>query len=377
MATTLASCLISTDEFARMRQRWNNLLRQSAADSVFLTHEWLFTWWQLFGRKNQLFIILVWTEEDELVGIAPFFIENRAVPLLGHIRMLSFIGCNQAAPDFLGLILKPGWQLRAIAEIARQLEAHRQEWDLMALESLLCQRADNDHFISTLIQSRRLLRLRCDLHCPYIDLPGSMEEYLLRFSPKHRKNIQRAARRISSLSGAAFYEPQNLQEAAALLQRLYALHALRSEAAERDSSFTDPDFQTFHNQLVKTAFAAGMVKLFALRIGAAAEAVLYGFFYRQRFYFYQTGFNPVYDHESIGSVILYHAIERAIALGCLRFEFLRGEEAYKYSWTREEEELQHIYLFRRRPGSMLLWGYRSGRHLAGQALRRVASERRN
>ena len=103
METTLASCLISTGEFAQMRQRWNSLLRESAADSVFLTHEWLFSWWQLFGRQNRLLVILVWTEEDELVGIAPFFIENRAVPLLGHIRMLSFIGCNQAAPDFLGL----------------------------------------------------------------------------------------------------------------------------------------------------------------------------------------------------------------------------------------------------------------------------------
>jgi CelD/BcsL family acetyltransferase involved in cellulose biosynthesis len=49
-------------------------------------------------------------------------------------------------------------------------------------------------------------------------------------------------------------------------------------------------------------------------------------------YAYLSGFDPERGHESPGTLLLAHSIETAIAEGATSFHFLRGREAYKYSW---------------------------------------------
>ena len=55
-------------EFEGMREEWSELLNDSDAGSVFLTWEWQFSWWEIFG--GELHIVRV--QIDNLtVGISP------------------------------------------------------------------------------------------------------------------------------------------------------------------------------------------------------------------------------------------------------------------------------------------------------------------
>jgi len=51
-----------------------------------------------------------------------------------------------------------------------------------------------------------------------------------------------------------------------------------------------------------------------------------------RIYSYLSGFDPEYAQKSVGSIIIGHAVQRAIDNGQEAFDFLQGHEPYKYTW---------------------------------------------
>lgn len=53
-----------TDGLHHLRQEWNCLLQQSDADCLFLTWEWLATWWKHLSGDRELSIMSVRRERN-------------------------------------------------------------------------------------------------------------------------------------------------------------------------------------------------------------------------------------------------------------------------------------------------------------------------
>src|SRR5690606_22369675 len=54
----LQATLIDTEAALRtLRAEWNELLQASASDKLFLTWEWLYTWWQHLAGDRTLYVI--------------------------------------------------------------------------------------------------------------------------------------------------------------------------------------------------------------------------------------------------------------------------------------------------------------------------------
>jgi CelD/BcsL family acetyltransferase involved in cellulose biosynthesis len=52
--------------------------------------------------------------------------------------------------------------------------------------------------------------------------------------------------------------------------------------------------------------------------------------------FYLSGFDPQWAAFSPGVLLIAHAIEEAIREGQQEFDFLRGNEPYKYLWGAQD-----------------------------------------
>src|SRR2546423_211750 len=80
----------------------------------------------------------------------------------------------------------------------------------------------------------------------------------------------------------------------------------------------------------------GLGPLRAQRVGTAgqcpAPALLRGLAGHERTLAYLHGFDPAYEFESPGTILVGHAIEEAVREGAREFHFLRGRESYKYGW---------------------------------------------
>jgi CelD/BcsL family acetyltransferase involved in cellulose biosynthesis len=110
------------------------------------------------------------------------------------------------------------------------------------------------------------------------------------------------------------------------------LHAARWRQAGQDGVLRDPAVERFHRLSAPGLLRAKLLKLFVLRIEGEAVAALYGFLHRRRFYYYLGGYDPRFSLLSPGTLLIGHALEQAIAEGAQEFDFLRGQEAYKYLW---------------------------------------------
>ncbi len=66
--------------------KWKVLLQQSKAKEIFLTPEWITSWWKVFGTSGELYVLTIWADND-LIGVAPLYKVRR-----GIFRQLAFIG---------------------------------------------------------------------------------------------------------------------------------------------------------------------------------------------------------------------------------------------------------------------------------------------
>jgi CelD/BcsL family acetyltransferase involved in cellulose biosynthesis len=72
------------------------------------------------------------------------------------------------------------------------------------------------------------------------------------------------------------------------------------------------------------------------------------FEYNRRFLLYNSGFDPdAYSHLSPGWVLLAYTIQYAIAVGCKVFDFMQGDEEYKYRFGSDDYAVMRVIVSRR------------------------------
>jgi len=331
----------TTARFAALGEEWNALLEISRSKCVFLTFEWLFTWWKHLAGRRKLFI-LTSRKEGRLVGILPLVLRpaqySRMIP-----RSLEFLGSGLIGSDYLDAIVMPGVEQEVIeafsehlfrAGIVLHLTATRRGASIVAeLATRLCRSGwtTTDATINI---------------CPYIDLRGqTWETYLSSLGSAQRYNFNRRLKNLQkdcSLRIEIAYTPG---AAPAALDAIIGLHHKRWASKEPSQAFQDAQTVAFHREFVELAAAQRWLRILVTRIDGIPAAALYGLRYGDTFYFYQSGFDPEWRRQSLGLVTMGLAIRSAIEEGVAEFDFLHGREEYKFHWARETRELGRLELY--------------------------------
>ena len=171
-----------------------------------------------------------------------------------------------------------------------------------------------------------------DSACPRLTIPPG--DGPIGRSTSFRKRLRRNGRLLRE-QGIEFRGVSGPEITDALLQRLMELHEARSDAQGWATTFT-PERIGFHRQLVATAGQGrGPGMMVAERAGEVV-GILYGFWWRGSFSYFQTGWDPSWWELSLGTALVYEAILHARQAGAALFDFLRGPEDYKYRFGAED-----------------------------------------
>ncbi len=323
-----------------LRQEWTELLEASASDCLFLTWEWLSRWWLHLAEGRRLFVVTV-RSGGELVAVAPLALLRRRIAGLLPLRSLEFLGTGYVGSDYLDIIVRRGHESAVIPALAEYLTRTGIMLDLSRVDR----------------SSRPAEALRQRLHgrgwalaettietCPYIDLRGrSWQSYLGSLGREHRYNIHRRLRNASRAFALSFEQARSEDERREALAVLLRLHDLRW--GPRSDAFHTPELRAFHDDVSRLALARGWLRLFLLRLDGVPVAALYGFRYRERFYFYQSGFDPAYAKRSVGLITTALAIKTAIEEGIEEYDLLHGDEPYKLHWASQARALMRLELY--------------------------------
>jgi len=326
--------------FSLLAPEWESLLRDSDADGLFLTWEWVFTWWKHLAGDCKLQIMTL-RRGDLLVAIAPFALRPASVQHLPPVASLQFLGSGVAGSDYLDLIVRRGHEAETVRVLSERLNASGRALAFMRMRpvgpaAMLIER----------MQQRRWHAWQGPSElCPYASLRGqSFDAYLASLGSEHRYAFRRKLGRIERRETASFDLARTEAERKEALGALYALHDLRWHSRGEPGAFSTQALRDFHDDLTRTALAAGWLRLWVLRIDGKPAAALYGFLRQRTFYFYQSGFDPAFARDSVGLVMLGVAVRAAIDEGADELDLLHGTESYKAHWTSASRELVRFEL---------------------------------
>lgn len=318
-----------------LRTEWEHLLQRCRSRSVFVTFEWLSTWWKHLGGGGELSVITV-RDRAGLVALLPAYIRG---PDLRHpFRTVALMGSGDAGSDYLDLLVDQGPRA---ADAVRAVASEVARWNIpVELSRILPASPLIETLVPMLDRSGWAFTSPEKAVCPYLPLEGpSFENYLAGLGPKHRYNFRRRLRHLSREYQLEFRTVATQEERRESLRQLIRLHKHRWRSRGGTTAFHRPELEAFHEEFSRIAFEKGWLELLVLNLDGRPAALIYGFRYRSTFSFYQSAFDPAYASHSVGLVAMGLAIRRAAEAGLREYDMLHGDEGYKFLWTSRSREL--------------------------------------
>jgi CelD/BcsL family acetyltransferase involved in cellulose biosynthesis len=330
-------------EMNSLQEEWNALLLKSASDVPFLRHEYLTTWWQTLGggewQSGDLYIVTGRQADGSLVGIAPlFFSHNRsgepALLLLGSIEI----------SDYLDFILP----VEHISSFMEELFAHlagpqAPAWSVLDWYNFVDSSATLPAAQEAAKRRNWSFTLEPLQHCPYIPLPGNWETYLASIDKKQRHEIRRKMRRAETE-----FEPTHwyiVQDEAGVESGIEDFMSMMAQDPAKNCFLTEAMRAQFRAS-IKAAFRAGWLQLSFLEINGQKAASYLNFDYNNRLWIYNSALNFTYREYSPGWVLLGNLLKWANDNKRQHFDFMRGDEDYKYRFGAVDRRVVRVIVRR-------------------------------
>lgn len=329
--------------FDALADTWDSLLDSRRSDNLYMTNRWLKTWWKHM-HPGELAIVTVRDDQGAVQGIGPWFIEN----LLGE-RVVRLIGCLDIV-DYLDVIVRPGFEnpvYQALMDFMCSEDAP--QWDRLQFCDIPADSPSLQLFPDLAVTHGLIYEASVQDVCPIIDLPGSFEEYLESLDKKQRHELRRKRRRADA-EDTRFYIAGPEHDLHEEIQAFLSL--MEMSTPEKADFLTVPGHRPFFEEMGPLMYETGHLDLAFLTINGQRAAAMWQFQYRDRVMLYNSGLNTAdFLGLSPGIVLLTYSIENAIERGFRKYDFLRGDEEYKFRMGARPTTVNRIDI--RRAGHVL------------------------
>lgn len=328
------------DVFDHLREEWNALLHRSTANRIFSTWEWLSTWWSAY-HPGELWVIDIRDEQDQLIGLAPWFIENNPV----HGRVVRSIGCVDVT-DYLDIILDAQYVDSLLDCLAAYVAQNTDKFDVIDLCNLPETSPVYQRFPDMVSRHGFSVTTKQQEVCPVISLDTDWKGYIESLDKKQRHELRRKLRRAEGADEKVdWYIVGEQHDLNAEAERF--LHLMASSHPEKASFLQDAQNLDFFKKIVPIIYQNSWLQMSFLTINGQAAATYLNFVYNDQVLVYNSGLLPdQFGHLSPGIVLLAYNIRHAIESGHKVFDFLRGNEVYKYRMGGQDTR---VFMLRAEP----------------------------
>ena len=321
---------VQPESFESIRERWEDILPRCATDTVFVTPWWQKTWWDNFGEGYCARILSI-SDGGGLLGIAPLMARDGALTFLG----------DKDLSDYFDFIVPRQHVSRFYPALCEYL--HGLEWQTLDLDSV-------PRGSPTL---ERLPRLAADLGwdveveeeqtTPLVALPDTWEGFLSNLRKKDRHELRRKLRRLDREGSHCQFAAYDQDDPDASMRKFFAL--LRASRPDKEE-FLTPERERFFMDVARESASRDRFRLYFLEVGGAEVAACICFDYGGAFLLYNSGYDPAYSNLSVGLLNKALSIKTAIEEGREVFNFLKGNERYKYNLGGRDEAVYRLSIRR-------------------------------
>jgi CelD/BcsL family acetyltransferase involved in cellulose biosynthesis len=169
---------------------------------------------------------------------------------------------------------------------------------------------------------------------PRIELPDSFDTYLAGLSAKRRRSVRLSLRPIErgEMTFCTISDPDELRNA---IERLLVL---KSEWWEKRERKMNPEhgsarFLAFTSEVAMSMVPCGLAQVWEVHHHDEVVAVTINLLDNASSYGWLFGVDFRHEEMSLGNALIAHGIRWSIETGRRYFDFMLGDEAYKYGYA--------------------------------------------
>jgi len=335
---------------------WSDLLSRSNSDKLFMSWEWLSTWWKCFSRKTDMKLqLLAAYDNDYLIGLAPLylkpavskkFVKTTRLQFLGNIwrvqatmrtELQDFIVDKDRENEIIRALFKtinslPDWDEFVLAEI----NTKSQTYNLLVTENLI----DNCYY-------------RCaeKYKSYFLDLSGNFKDYCSSLGKNTRLKFLNRRKLLEKLGKVEFCEYSGNQ-VKHFFEILNSLHYKR---------WGKPVFEgerlSFNIDVAELLAKKGQLCFSAILLDKEPISIQYNYLIDKHKYNIQAGFDENFHNKiSLGYLHFGYVIESSFENNLNVYDFLAGEgknTQYKERLTNSTDDIVCLQLIRKKTAKLL------------------------
>lgn len=335
MAVTVTT-LTTTLELQAEVTAWRALHQADSQAPFFTQPEYLLAWWQhLAPAGAELRVMVVKNEVGQWQACWPLFFDPQS-------HRLQFLG-GVDETDYLDVLIADTADQAAVSDLLLS-GLKNQDVPQLFLPSL----TENSHLLQLFLPALTALGWQvtktAQTVCPVISLPQTVSEYEATLPSSLLKSLKQSAIQAGD-DGEVTY--QTITDPSQLSSHIKTFITLHQQSSTEKAIFWTPERTAFFETMMLAVATLGQLRLELLLIDNDPAAALLIFEYRQQFLLYNSGFNAFrYGHLRVGNLLVKHTVDQAISLDLRRYDFMRGDEAYKFQFGAVAEPVWDVTAIR-------------------------------
>ena len=342
----------------RVRGDWEAAYAADPEASFFMSWRWIADW---LAERQTVWLVLAarpTAADDHYVAFLPLRMRVHFDGKRGFFNELYLAGSGYS--DHAGVLTHPAFEAEAVAAFTDHLKK-KLSWARLTMSNLWMSERRRRLLLSA-FDERRFTHKDIDYLdkitntdvsvCPFITLPSDWDAYLATLSANNRQKIRRWLRKIDA---SEVYDITATDADACPRDIDTLLRLWKSKWAHRKGGRTERIVRCNRAMLTRCARNGSLflpvfrhegrpIAALAILVDPAKKTML----------FFLAGRDETYDEAPAGYLLHAYAIRHAIARGFVTYDFLRGDEPYKYLFTSQDRRLRACAVTTR-----------SGRNLSG------------
>ncbi|GBD94404.1 hypothetical protein BMS3Abin05_02011 [bacterium BMS3Abin05] len=335
--------ITKAEDFWSLKEDWNQLNRYSEYPNLFLTHEWVWTWWQAFARPEDLWILAA-RDDGCLTGIIPFMkkrIRRHGLPL-ETIQFLANAHSNETG------FISPEMNARFFNHLIDFLSKNRSAWDIMNL-SLLSDKGPLTQFLaSSGGRNTFYWGIKPGVVSPVLHPGATFETYLQSLSKKSRYNVRKKRRAIEKLPGFKIRHFCGTAGAGDFLKAVHKIEKKSWKYSAGNSLISRPNVWTFYKSIVAVAAQKKWFQGFVLYLNDKPAAFELAFAFEEELFSQKISYAAEWAKYSPGFVLKTDVVRWACENGFKTNHLLGNEEPWKFHLGGSVNP--HVYVLAYKPG---------------------------
>lgn len=322
------------EKFQQLKPIWDKLVSVNEFKNIFITFDWLYTWWNNFNDEKELFILLDKNDDGEICGLAPL------MKVGDDLRTIQFIAHGSA--DYSDILAVD--KNKTIEKLLAFLSENKNQWSKINLTEIAAP-AKTTAIITSVAADKNMNIVTSDSNICFSFINQDTRSSIDTVEFKKNRSTKRSYAHLNKIGALEFKKLSDSNEIKSHLNRLFQFHINRWQDSSTTSKFLNENHRNFYIQLTENLTPNRQLVLYVLNLNQSPLAYLLGYEMNDTIYLYTIASDIFYLKYSPGKIIIHETTNYEIKQGIKIIDLARGDESYKTEFCNNETITHNINFY--------------------------------